>query len=93
MTTLPGGGAGSERGRILKGGDDVKERSLDAMKRATVFLLNDYLERTRYKRQSFVSTRELWGQKNGVRDDTTAMIAALSKRIKKAENLLSELQS
>ena len=62
------------------------------MKRATVFLLKDYVERTRYKRESFLSTRNLWGKKNGVTADITAMIATLSEGIEEAENLLSELQ-
>ncbi len=71
----------------------MSKRSLDAIKRATVFLLNDYLEHASYKRESFLSTRELWGKRNGVSEDITAMIAKLTKRIEEAENLLSELQS
>ncbi|MBA7492646.1 hypothetical protein ES702_03196 [subsurface metagenome] len=71
----------------------MKERILDAMKRATIFLLKDYLDRARPKRDSLLSTRALFGEKNGLRDVFNGMRAELSAGIEEAEDLLSELQS
>ncbi len=71
----------------------MKERILDAMRRATVFLLKDYLDVARPKFASLLCTSALFGEKNGLTDDFKRMRAELTERIDEAENLLSELQS
>lgn len=71
----------------------MKERILDAMKRATIFLLKDYLDHARPDHASLLSSRALFGEKNGLTEDFKRMRTELGKRIEEAEGLLTELQS
>jgi hypothetical protein len=66
---------------------------LDALRKTAAFLLRDYLERKRLKRESYVSTMQRFEHEAKIREATTAAVEELTQGIEEAESLLSQLQS
>lgn len=69
------------------------EAIIEALRKASVFLLNDYLERKGLKRASYVSTMERFEREEAIAEAAKASIDELAQGIKEAECLLAELQS